>query len=176
MDKLVSLCKRRGFIFQSSEIYGGINSCYDYGPMGVELKKNIKDLWWKSMVYERDDIEGLDASILMHPTVWKASGHVDGFTDPMLDCRETKSRYREDQLLVYVPLSGEGLLYAFPEGYPERIEKKLRKAKVDTTEYQIQPLTEIDKSLYSRLVGPDTDEPGTLTEPRMFNLMFKTFM
>ena len=176
MDKLVSLCKRRGFIFQSSEIYGGINSCYDYGPMGVELKKNIKDLWWKSMVYERDDIEGLDASILMHPTVWKASGHVDGFTDPMLDCRETKSRYREDQLLVYVPLSGEGLLYAFPEGYPERIEKKLRKAKVDTTEYQIQPLTEIDKSLYSRLVGPDTDEPGTLTEHRMFNLMFKTFM
>jgi len=98
MDKLVSLCKRRGFIFQSSEIYGGINSCYDYGPMGVELKKNIKELWWRSMVYERDDIEGLDASILMHPKIWEASGHVDGFTDPMVDCKKCKNRFKADQI------------------------------------------------------------------------------
>lgn len=98
MDKLVSLAKRRGFIFQSSEIYGGINSCYDYGPLGVEMKKNIKELWWKSMVYERDDVEGIDASILMHPKVWEASGHVEGFTDPMIDCKQCKSRFREDQI------------------------------------------------------------------------------
>ncbi len=98
MDKIVSLAKRRGFIFQSSEIYGGINSCYDYGPLGIELKKNIKELWWKSMVYERDDIEGLDASILMHPKVWEASGHVEGFTDPMVDCKICKSRFRADQI------------------------------------------------------------------------------
>lgn len=98
MDKLISLAKRRGFIFQSSEIYGGINSCYDYGPLGIELKKNIKELWWKSLIYERDDVEGLDASILMHPKVWEASGHVEGFTDPMIDCRECKSRFRADQI------------------------------------------------------------------------------
>ena len=96
MDKLVSLCKRRGFIFQSSEIYGGINSCWDYGPMGVELKNNIKDFWWKSMVSTREDIEGLDSSILMHPRIWEASGHVESFTDPMVDCKQCKKRFRED--------------------------------------------------------------------------------
>ena len=98
MDKLVSLCKRRGYIFQSSEIYGGINSCYDYGPLGIELKKNIKELWWRSMIYERDDIEGIDASILMHPKVWEASGHIAGFTDPLVDCKKCKNRFKEDQL------------------------------------------------------------------------------
>ena len=98
MDKIVSLAKRRGFIFQSSEIYGGINSCYDYGPLGIELKKNIKELWWKSMVYERDDIEGIDASILMHPKVWEASGHVAGFSDPLVDCKICKSRFRADKI------------------------------------------------------------------------------
>ena len=98
MDKIVSLAKRRGFIFQSSEIYGGINSCYDYGPLGIELKKNIKELWWKTMVYERDDIEGIDASILMHPKVWEASGHVAGFSDPLVDCKICKSRFRADKI------------------------------------------------------------------------------
>ena len=176
MDKLVSLCKRRGFIFQSSEIYGGINSCYDYGPMGIELKKNIKELWWKAMVYERDDVEGLDASILMHPRVWEASGHVEGFTDPMIDCRETKARYREDQLLVYVPKSGDGPMYAFPEGDPEYITKKLKKARVDVGDYDIRPLSGIPVEQYARVIGPDTTVAGTLTEPRLFNLMFKTFM
>ncbi|MEJ2634496.1 MAG: glycine--tRNA ligase [Calditrichia bacterium] len=98
MDKLVSLAKRRGFVFQSSEIYGGLNSCYDYGPLGIEMKKNIKELWWKSMVYERDDIEGIDASILMHPKVWEASGHIEGFTDPLVDCKVCKMRWRADQI------------------------------------------------------------------------------
>ncbi len=125
MDKLVSLTKRRGFIFQSSEIYGGINSCYDYGPLGVELKKNIKELWWKSMVYERADVEGIDASILMHPRVWEASGHVEGFTDPLVDCKNCKMRWRADQI-------------------------------------------DLEKGC------PNCG--GELTEPRMFNLMFKTFM
>src|SRR5665213_3462335 len=98
MDKLVSLAKRRGFVFQSSEIYGGLGSVWDYGPLGVALKRNIKDRWWNSLVLARDDIEGLDAAILMHPKVWEASGHVSGFTDPMVDCRTCKGRFRADKL------------------------------------------------------------------------------
>ena len=97
LEKIVSLSKRRGFIFQSSEIYGGLNGCWDYGPLGVELLRNVKDAWWKAMTY-RDDVEGLDASILMHPRVWEASGHVENFTDPMVDCKQCKSRYRLDVL------------------------------------------------------------------------------
>jgi len=124
MDKLVSLCKRRGFIYPSSEIYGGLNSCYDYGPLGVELKNNIKSCWWRAMTYHHDNIEGVDASILMHPRVWEASGHVEGFTDPLVDCRKCRQRFRADQV----------------EG------KRC----------------------------PDCG--GELTEPRLFNLMFKTFM
>ena len=115
MDKLVSLAKRRGFIFQSSEIYGGINSCYDYGPLGIEMKRNIKDLWWKSMVYERDDIEGIDASILMHPKVWEASGHVEGFTDPLVDCKVCKSRFRADQIDLEKPCTVCGNKDSFTE-------------------------------------------------------------
>src|SRR4029079_13505247 len=98
MDKLVSLCKRRGFIFPSSEIYGGLNGFWDYGPLGVELKRNIKDAWWRDNVMMRDDMVGLDCAIIMHPKVWEASGHVGGFSDPMVDCRVTKGRYRADQL------------------------------------------------------------------------------
>ena len=96
-EKIVSLSKRRGFIFQSSEIYGGLNGCYDYGPLGVELLRNIKEAWWKDMTY-RENIEGLDASILMHPKVWEASGHIEHFTDPLVDCKECKARFRADQL------------------------------------------------------------------------------
>jgi len=98
MEKLASLCKRRGFIFQSSEIYGGINSCWDYGPLGVELKNNIKSCWWKSMTQFRDDIEGIDASILMHPEVWVTSGHVESFADPMVDCKNCKMRFRAEEV------------------------------------------------------------------------------
>ncbi|HEX5581541.1 MAG TPA: glycine--tRNA ligase [Gemmatimonadaceae bacterium] len=134
MEKLVSLCKRRGFIFQSSEIYGGTGSVWDYGPLGVELKKNIKDRWWKSMVRMRDDVEGLDASILMHPRVWEASGHVSGFTDPLVDCRNCKKRFRADDSKI--------------KGTP------------GTPEAQC----------------PACGMKGTLSEPRLFNLMFKTFM
>ncbi len=98
LDTIVSLCKRRGFIFQSSEIYGGIGSLYDYGPVGVELKRNVKDQWWKSMVRDREDVVGIDASILMHPNVWVASGHVDSFTDPLAECHDCNRRYRADML------------------------------------------------------------------------------
>ncbi len=115
MEKLVSLAKRRGFIFQSSEIYGGINSCYDYGPLGIEMKKNIKKLWWKAMVYERDDIEGIDASILMHPKVWEASGHVAGFSDPLVDCKVCKSRFRADQIDLDKPCPVCGNRNSFTE-------------------------------------------------------------
>ena len=133
MDKLVSLCKRRGFIFQSSEIYGGTGSVWDYGPLGVELKKNLKDQWWKSMVRMRDDVEGLDAAILMHPRTWEASGHVAGFTDPLVDCKTCKGRFRADKL-------------------------------------------EDARCLQKPSKRPGEAEQCQLTEPRMFNLMFKTFM
>lgn len=98
MEKIVSLCKRRGFIFQSSEIYGGLNSCWDYGPLGVELKRNVKEAWWRSVTHERDNVYGLDASILMHPEVWRASGHIEGFSDPLVDCKKCKRRFRQDHL------------------------------------------------------------------------------
>jgi glycyl-tRNA synthetase len=98
MSKLVSLCKRRGFVFPASEIYGGIGSSWDYGPAGVELKRNVKEAWWRSMVYERDDIVGIDSAIIQHPRVWEASGHVENFTDPLVDCRKCKKRFRADHL------------------------------------------------------------------------------
>jgi glycyl-tRNA synthetase len=122
MDKIVSLCKRRGLIFPSSEIYGGLASCWDYGPMGVELKRNVRDAWWKAIVHERDDVVGLDTSIMMHPGVWAASGHIDSFTDPLVECKSCHLRWRAD--------ATEGC--------------KCPKCG------------------------------GELTEPRMFNLMFKT--
>jgi glycyl-tRNA synthetase len=134
MDKLVSLCKRRGFIFQSSEIYGGTGSVWDYGPLGVELKKHLKDRWWHAMVRARDDIEGLDAAILMHPRVWEASGHVAGFTDPLVDCRNCRKRFRADDPGI--------------KGTPGQPDAQC----------------------------PACGMKGTLSEPRLFNLMFKTFM
>ena len=106
MEDIVALCKRRGFIFQSSEIYGGLQGMYDYGPLGVELKNNLKSAWWKSIVYDRDDVEGLDSSILTHPDVLKFSGHEDTFTDPMIDCKSCKARWRADQIDDKCPKCG----------------------------------------------------------------------
>ena len=108
MENIVALCKRRGFIFQSSEIYGGLNGAWDYGPLGVELKRNLKDYWWKCMTQVRDDIVGFDGSILMNAAVWKASGHVDTFSDPLVECMLTKKRYRADQI---EPQSGTAYYY-----------------------------------------------------------------
>ncbi len=98
MEKLVSLCKRRGFIFPSSEIYGGLSSCWDYGPLGVEMKRNIKQAWWQTIVQSRDDVVGLDTSILMHPRVWEASGHISGFSDPLVECKKCNLRFRADEI------------------------------------------------------------------------------
>jgi glycyl-tRNA synthetase len=123
MEKMVSLCKRRGFIFQSSEIYGGLSACWDYGPLGIELKRNIKNAWWRSMVQARDDMVGLDSSILMHPKTWVASGHVDGFKDPLVECKSCHLRWRADEVKE----------------------------------------------------GKCPECGSELTEPRLFNLMFKTF-
>lgn len=119
MDKIVSLCRRRGFIFQSSEIYGGLNGAYDYGPMGVQLKNNIRDQWWKEMTQLHDDIVGLDASILMHSRVWEASGHVSNFTDPMVDCKQCKSRFRADQidLEAACPVCGSKGTFTAPRNF-----------------------------------------------------------
>src|SRR5215212_11491166 len=109
MDDIVALCRRRGFIFQSSEIYGGINGFWDYGPLGTELKRNLKEAWWRRMTRERDDVVGLDATIIMHPMIWKASGHVETFSDPMVDCLLTQKRYRADQI---EPQSGIAYWYS----------------------------------------------------------------
>ena len=144
MEKLVSLCKRKGFIFQSSEIYGGLNGCWDYGPLGVELLRNIKDAWWTSMTY-REDVEGIDASILMHPRTWEASGHVDSFSDPMVEDKKTNERFRLDHLLEDNGIDVAGL-------GTEEMSALLR-------EHEIK--------------SPKGNE---LSDPRQFNLMFKTFV
>ncbi len=115
MEKLVSLCKRRGFVYQSSEIYGGLSGAWDYGPMGVELKNNVKDFWWKEMTRLHDNIVGLDAAIMMHPDVWKASGHVDNFSDPMVDCKQCKARFRADQIDLSKPCPNCGSKDSFTE-------------------------------------------------------------
>ncbi|MBG07531.1 MAG: glycine--tRNA ligase [Halobacteriovoraceae bacterium] len=114
MSDLVSLCKRRGFIFQSSEVYGGLSGCWDYGALGVELKNNVKASWWKSMTF-REDVVGVDSSILMHPTIWKASGHVDGFSDPLIDCKNCKARFREDHVDPKAPCPQCGSKDSFTE-------------------------------------------------------------
>src|SRR5512135_3009574 len=120
MEKLVALCKRRGFIFQSSEIYGGINGFWDYGPLGVELKRNIKEAWWQDMVLKRDDVVGIDCSIIMNPKVWEASGHVVNFNDPLVDCKQCKARFRADKVFtVRAVLPGQTenvLIHAGVEG------------------------------------------------------------
>ncbi len=144
MEKIVSLCKRRGFVFQSSEIYGGINGFWDYGPLGAELKRNVKELWWNTMTREREDVAGLEATIIMSPAIWKASGHVDTFSDPMCDCKKCKKRFRADQLCDdqdLVLTKGADGKFVLPAG--------TKCTSCGSTE---------------------------LTEPRPFNLMFKTYV
>ena len=178
METLVSLCKRKGFIFQTSEIYGGINGFWDYGPLGVELKRNIKAYWWRSMTQIRNDIVGLDSSIVMHPKVWEASGHIGNFKDPMVDCKETKNRYRADQLFVFKHSNeNESLMFAYNEGESASVLKKIDKlTNSKSGEFKSIPLLDIDTNEYFKIVAPDTNNPGSLTEPRAFNLMFKTFI
>ncbi|WP_269543127.1 glycine--tRNA ligase [Cerasicoccus fimbriatus] len=187
METLVSLCKRRGFIFQSSDIYGGYQGFFDYGPLGVELRNNIKQTWWQDFVHRRDDIVGLDSSIIMHPRTWEASGHIGGFSDPMVDCKESKLRYRADQLFIApVKLNGElGGYVAFMEDTATddilKRAKKVRDAKGDKqAEIDLDALaertefTEATAEQRAATLGPDASAAGTLTEPRDFNLMFET--
>ena len=166
LDKLVSLSKRRGIIFPSSEIYGGLASVWDYGPVGVEIKRNIKDLWWKSFVSEREDILGFDASILMHPNVWKASGHLDSFSDPLVECSETGKRYREDNIfIVEKEDKGKKQLFSIEANDIEDAKNQIK--------YKLAEITNLKDYEED---NPPSPEGGILSEPRMFNLMFKTFM
>ncbi|MCU0412413.1 MAG: glycine--tRNA ligase [Bacteroidetes bacterium] len=173
MDKLVSLAKRRGFVFQSSEIYGGLNGCWDYGPLGVEMLNNLKQAWWKSMTF-RENVEGVDASILMHPRVWEASGHVENFTDPMVDCRQCKARYRID--VLFEELSLKRKKEVLRELEPERFAGQ---QKDETIEAEFAARTSTDAeaaALIPLLTCPACGAKGTFTEARKFNLMFKTFV
>ncbi len=186
VEKIVSLSKRRGFVFQSSEIYGGLNGCWDYGPLGVELLKNIKEEWWKFMTY-RDDVEGLDASILMHPRVWEASGHVENFTDPMIDCKQCKARFRVDVLADTIQAKKKRkYLEALRDSLAtdEVLGEKLRNVYGDTykdedADDKFNAIIE-DKELSAKLLGeincPQCGNKGTFTAARQFNLMFKTFV
>ncbi|MDR3211056.1 MAG: glycine--tRNA ligase [Planctomycetota bacterium] len=151
MQKIVSLAKRRGFIFQSSEIYGGLRACYDYGPLGVELKRNLKDAWWRDIVHRRDDVVGLDCSIIMHPDVWKASGHLAGFSDPLVDCRNCKERFRADK----APRAEPGSAITYREG-GRKDGKKLSG-------------TASDRGYVCPVCGS-----ADLSPERQFNLMFRT--
>ncbi len=171
MEKLVSLCKRRGFVFQSSEIYGGLNGAWDYGPLGVELLRNIKDAWWKSMTY-RSNIEGIDAAILMHPRTWEASGHVENFTDPMVDCKQCKSRYRLD--ILFDELSIKKQKDVLRELEPAKFQGQ-QKDEVIAEEFKKLSETSTASVLIA-LSCPNCGNKGTFTEARKFNLMFKTFV
>jgi len=195
MEKLVALCRRRGFIFQSSEIYGGINGFWDYGPLGVELKKNIKDAWWHDMVRnpppgpdgQEISMVGVDCSIIMNPKVWEASGHAKGFADPMVDCKACKARFRTDQLIAITMIlpdappeakpeylfSGAGTAHEVFEANKKRIEK-IKKAQGGMHVLSTFPYAQLNEAGRREYACPECNEKGQMTEPRQFNLMFKT--
>lgn len=191
MKDIVALCKRRGFIFAASDIYGGINGFWDYGPLGVELKNNIRDSWWRAMVTtppvgpdgQPIEIVGVDTAIIQNPKAWEASGHVGGFNDPMVDCKETKLRYRADHLSAYLwkKSDPEKPVYVALQEGTEADEKIKRLKKLgfsqNLDEYDVIPF--VDQRITSNLdkvYGPDAKEIGTLTEPKQFNLMFHTYV
>jgi glycyl-tRNA synthetase len=193
MEKIVALCKRRGFIFQSSEIYGGLNGAWDYGPLGVELKRNLKDYWWKCMTQVRDDIVGFDGSILMNAAVWKASGHVDTFSDPLVECRITKKRYRADQIepqsgtayhyagatLVSGIIVDESISVLVPPGKPEASAQKVAKQFYGTRGFAESDIASLDLKGSEHVENSTAFNPengAQLSEPRTFNLMFKTYV
>src|SRR5688572_14792640 len=198
MEKIVALCKRRGFIFQSSEIYGGINGFWDYGPLGAELKRNVKDYWWRTMVHRREDVVGLEATIIMHPQIWKASGHVDTFADLMRECPLTKKRVRADQV---EPQSGTVFRYtgarsaltgwavekafAVLEPKGERHDPARKKARefyaqgsMDGVPGSTQNLELLGESVskVTNSVDFHPESGAEMTDPRPFNLMFKTYV
>ena len=181
MDKLVSLCKRRGFIFQSSEIYGGITSCWDYGPLGVELKRNVKNIWWHDIVTSRDDIVGMDSSILMHSKIWEASGHVKHFHDPLVDCKKCKYRFKANNAIYLYKCSN------CPFNF--RIVSRKIEAKKEYSKYFEPDMTTENSEEYKNSGCPHCGETeavnlssktcpscgsADLSSARQFNLMFKT--
>jgi len=181
MDKLSSLCKRRGFIFQSSEIYGGLASTWDFGPLGVELKRHVKNLWWQDLVVSREDVVGMDASILMHPKVWEASGHVENFHDPLIDCKNCKTRFRADKGTFYFKCSECNLNFRVNNGFLEM--------KDEFKKYFDAELFAEEPDHYKSSDCPHCGGKGTvdaeilacpkcgsadLSDARQFNLMFKT--
>ncbi len=196
MEQLVALCKRRGFLFQSSEIYGGLNGFWDYGPLGVLLKRNVREAWWQDMVTGHNELEvspgavstyemvGLDSTIIMHPQVWKCSGHYDLFHDYMVDCRESKRRYRHDQVQGrWVEGKGQRIFVATEAGGQEGLDQTLQKAlkyfnlrskNADELAWDGPLVSLTTVGDFSQVLGPDAKALGTLTEPREFNLMFKT--
>lgn len=181
MDKLVSLCKRRGFIFQSSEIYGGINSCWDYGPLGVELKRNVKDIWWRDMVTAREDVVGMDAGILMHPRVWEASGHVKHFHDPLIDCRNCRARFREDKGVHYFQCAACDFNFRVAEGKVQVKDKFKHHFDRDLFAYEPEHYKDSDCPNCGTKASVKLDKlacpacgSSDLSAARQFNLMFKT--
>ncbi len=161
MEDIISLSKRKGFVFQSSDIYGGLNGCWDFGPLGVELLNNIKKQWWQSMTF-RDDVVGLDASILMHPRVWDASGHTKQFSDPMIDNKTTKKRFRADNLI---------------EEHIQKLRKKKKTDEADALEYKLEHINH-NSDLYDLIIEYGITDEGSAewTDVKNFNLMFKTFV
>lgn len=166
LDTVVSLCKRRGFLFPSSEVYGGLAATYDYGPLGAQLKRNVKDRWWNAVVKGRADVEGLDAAILMHPTVWKASGHVDAFSDPLIDDKQSQNRYRADQLV---------------EGHIDKLRRKGKDEQADAVYERLVAALNSDDlpaALHRLILDEEIRSPDSgafdWTDVRQFNLMFET--
>jgi glycyl-tRNA synthetase len=188
MEKIVSLCRRRGFIFPSSEIYGGLSSCWDYGPLGVELKQNVKQAWWQATVQKRDDMVGVDTSILMHPRVWAASGHLEGFSDPLVECQNCNQRFRPDQVVVKPVYTKDKGFLGYVSGFnqEEVLEKEqelVSNLPMPAGTYRIvimppaEPKTLQDfLEVKSEIPCPFCKVIGQFTEPRQFNLMFKTSM
>lgn len=189
LKDIMALCKRRGFIFQASEIYGGLNGFWDYGPLGVELKNNLRDAWWHSMVTAPPigpdgmpiQIVGLDSAIIQNPKTWVASGHAGGFSDPMVDCKESKLRYRADHLVFYSYKDNTKHLYiAFhKEAEEKEIKKRLKKfAGTDDLnkfdQFEFGQIPQGYDAVRAHIVGPDATEIATLTEIKQFNLMFET--
>jgi len=182
MDTIVSLCKRRGYVFPSSEIYGGLGSAWDYGPLGVELKRNIKNAWWQANVQERDDVVGLDSAIILNPQAWVASGHVQGFSDPLVECLACNQRFRPDQVFA-----GEVVRFGTPPvvyftaldigDYQSKWARALMGPGVaqETTTAAAPPPRTFGQFPASLLPCPLCGAVGKFTEPRQFNLMFKTF-
>ena len=191
MEKIVSLCKRRGFIFQSSEIYGGLNGFWDYGPLGAELKRNIKDSWWRTMTQQREDVVGLEATIIMHPRIWEASGHTSTFSDLMVDCLLTKKRFRADQVdpqtgIAYFytgandPASGKESKDAFsvlvPRGKPPESARKAAKLFYQQRGIENANLLGERSEPLENTTRYNPENGSLLTDPRPFNLMLKTYV